>query len=222
MLCYSADGERRPLALIRQGSFRYVVYDPVTGTHRRVQDRMAAELSTDAWMVYRPLPEGKLGLFDLFRFSIGQRRRELTLIMVTGLAATLLGMITPQATALMMDHAIPDASRLLVFQIGAALLAAAFGQTVFKLSQGIVLMRLGIASGAETQAAVWDRLLRLRPSFFRRFSSGDLQSRVMSVSAVGRELTGATLTSVPSPGSWRYSTCYCFTTTVRHSRRWRW
>ena len=195
LLGYTGEA-RRPVGLIRTPSLRYEIYDPVDATRRPVTKDTAAQLSADAWMLYRPLPGGKVGLFDLFRFALAGRRREILLILVTGIVATLLGMITPQAMALLMDHAIPDADRRLLLEIGAGLLAAAFGQTVFRLSQGLVLLRLGLASEADSQAAVWDRLLHLRPSFFRRFSSGDLQSRVMAVSEISRQLSGVTLTSL--------------------------
>ena len=122
------------------------------------------------------------------------RRRELLLIFVTGVLATLLGMLTPQATAWMMDEAIPDANRKLLFELALGLGAAAVGQTLFSVAQSIVILRVSVRSQADIQGALWDRLLRLRPSFFRKYSSGDLQSRVSTVSQVGQELNGATLT----------------------------
>ena len=45
----------------------------------------------------------------------------------------------------------------------------------------------------QVEAAVWDRLLNLQLSFFRRFSTGDLQSRVTAVSQIRSYLGGTTL-----------------------------
>jgi len=196
LLGWSADEERRPLALLRTRRLRYEIRDPSRDSSEPVDARTAQGLAPEAVMLYRPLPEGKLRLVDLFRFSLDRRSRELALVVLTGVVATLLGMVTPQAIAVLMDNAIPDANPRLLIELGAGLIAAAFGQTIFSLSQGIVLMRIGVGSEAESQAALWDRLLRLRPSFFRRFSSGDLQSRVMAVNEVGRELSGTTLTTL--------------------------
>jgi ATP-binding cassette subfamily C protein len=196
LLAYSADDERRPLALLRGKKLRYYIVDPVDGTRTRLTRRTSAGLAHEAVMLYRPLPDGKLKLSDIFKFSIGNRERDLAVVVLTGIAATLLGMITPQATAVLMDQAIPDANRTFLLEIGAGLLAAAFGATTFNLTQGILLQRIGIGSEGDSQAALWDRLLRLRPSFFRQYSSGDLESRVMAVNEVGRELSGATLTSL--------------------------
>lgn len=196
LLGFSADDQGRPLALVRGRSGRYEAYDPETDARTPLDKRNANKLAPDAWMVYRPLPEGRLRLQDLLRFSIAGRAGDLGLAIGAGVVATGLGMITPQATAALMDRAVPDADETMLWQIGLGLLFAAFGQVVFQLCQGIALLRLGLASSTETQAAVWDRLLRLRPSFFRGFSSGDLQSRVTAVSEIGQQLSGATLSSL--------------------------
>ena len=99
-------------------------------------------------------------------------------------------------TAWIMDHASPGADFGLLGQIGLGLLAVVFGQALFRVSQGLVLLRLGVVSEVETQAALWDRLLRLRPSFFREFSSGDLLSRMGAVAEVIHELNGAAIRSL--------------------------
>ncbi|MCA1992316.1 MAG: NHLP bacteriocin export ABC transporter permease/ATPase subunit, partial [Coleofasciculus sp. S288] len=42
------------------------------------------------------------------------------------------------------------------------------------------------------QPAVWDRLLRLKPTFFRKYSSGDLLVRLLAVGQIRSQLSGAT------------------------------
>jgi len=195
LLAYGqADG--RPLALLVDRSGRYRCYDPSDDSRRLVTRRVARGIARGAVAPYRALPVGRLGLRDLFAFALARRRREIVLALWTGLAATGLGMITPQATALLMDHAIPDADRRALFEIGAGLIAATLGVAIFRLSQGIVLLRLGLASEAETQAAVWDRLLRLRPSFLRGYSSGDLQSRTTAIQEIGHQASGVLLSTI--------------------------
>ena len=196
LLAFSNDDAVRPLALLQRPNLAYDVYDPADGSRRALTTRLADGLRSEAVTLYRPLPEGKLALTDLFAFSLGRRRRDLGLVILTGLAATLLGMIPALAMRVLMDDVVPEGNRALLYQLGGVLLAAALGRTIFSLAQGIVLQRVGLGSEAESQAALWDRLLRLRPSFFRKFSSGDLQSRVMAVNAIGREISGAALTSI--------------------------
>jgi len=196
LLTWTDDEERRPVALLPDKKLRYEVLDPEHGTRVRLNKDVAKGLSSEAVTFYRPLPDGKLGLLELLKFTLRPHSKDLTLIVIAGVIATLLGMLVPQGTALLMDYAIPDADQRLLLEIGIGLLAAGLGQMLFFLSQGIVLSRLGLETESEGQAAVWDRLLRLRPSFFRGFSSGDLQSRVMAISSIGRQLSGVTLATL--------------------------
>jgi ABC-type bacteriocin/lantibiotic exporter with double-glycine peptidase domain len=53
-------------------------------------------------------------------------------------------------------------------------------------------LRVETTSDISTQAAVWDRLLNLPVTFFRQYTTGDLQSRVISVSAIRRQVGGNT------------------------------
>jgi ABC-type bacteriocin/lantibiotic exporter with double-glycine peptidase domain len=117
---------------------------------------------------------------------------DLLVILLTGIAVTLLGMLTPHATAILIDNAIPDSDRGLLLQVGLGLLVAAFGTALFQLAQGFAILRMETAGDASTQAAVWDRLLNLPVSFFREYTTGDLQSRVSSISTIRRQLSGRT------------------------------
>ncbi|MHC5732999.1 MAG: ABC transporter transmembrane domain-containing protein, partial [Nostoc sp.] len=91
-------------------------------------------------------------------------------------------MITPYAMSIIIDNAIPDSDRGLLLQIGLGLLVATLGTALFQLAQGFALLRMESAGDASTQAGVWDRLLNLPVSFFRQYTTGDLLSRITSVS----------------------------------------
>jgi len=184
---------RAPVALIPSQGTGYLLLDPATRTRIRVDDKLAAELEPEAWIFYRPLPEQATKTVELARFALSGRGRDLLLILVTASLATLLGMFIPQATALLVDQAIPDSDLGLLRQIGFGLLAAAFGIAAFRWSQGIVTLRVETAAEAAMQSAVWDRLLNLQVAFFRRFTTGDLESRVTAVSGIRAYLGGATL-----------------------------
>lgn len=192
------EADNRPVAVLRTPGGRYEVVDPDSGERRPVTRAVADELAPHAVTFYRRLPDELKQPWRLVRFSLHGKSRDL--LMVIGLAATtaIVGMLTPQAMALVLDNAIPDANMRLLIELGLALIAAAFGMALFGLAQGVVSIRLGIAADSESQAAMWDRLLRLRVPFFRRFSSGDLLARATAVSDINRELNGQTLQSLLS------------------------
>jgi NHLM bacteriocin system ABC transporter ATP-binding protein len=200
-----------PVALLPVGGDRYELFNPVqvslvdvTQTINRpdqaakaartpIDARVAATLDPVAYVFYRPLPDGVLKATDLLKFVIRGRQSDLISILFTGVAATILGMLVPQATAVLIDKAIPYGNTGLLAQIGLALLAAALGSASFQLGQAIVSLRLETLSDASLQAAVWDRLLKLRTSFFRQYAVGDLNSRVSGISAIRRRLSGTVL-----------------------------
>ncbi len=60
------------------------------------------------------------------------------------------------------------------------MVAAALGAAGFLLAQAIATLRVQTAAFHLVQAGVWDHLLKLSPSFFRRFTVGQLRARADS------------------------------------------
>jgi NHLM bacteriocin system ABC transporter ATP-binding protein len=195
ILAYTLE-DTRPVALLPISDGKYEIFDPKTRKRIPVNARHAAQLAPSAYIFYRPLPEKALKTWELLQFALRGRLKELAVVLLTGIAATLLGMLTPQATAILIDNAIPDANRGLLLQIALGLSATAFGATIFQLAQGLALLRLETFADSTTQAAVWDRLLKLKASFFRQYSIGDLDSRVQSISQIRQLLSGTVLKTI--------------------------
>lgn len=190
--------DNRPVALLPVSATRYEIFDPVEQTRVPVDEHRASTLVPVAYMFYRSLPDKALTALALLRFALKGRARDLLVILFTGIAVTLLGMLTPQATAIIIDNAIPDSDRGLLLQVGLGLLVAALGAALFQIAQGFAMLRIETAGDASTQAAVWDRLLKLPISFFRKYTTGDLQSRVSSISTIRRQLSSRTLINLIS------------------------
>jgi NHLM bacteriocin system ABC transporter ATP-binding protein len=195
MLAYTL-ADNHPVALLPVGDTRYEIFDPAQRSRIPVNARSAANLTPTGYTFYRPLPDKALQTIDLLRFALQGRYKELVVVLVAGVATSLLGMLTPQATAILIDSAIPDANRGLLLQIALGLLATAFGSTLFQLAQGFAIMRVETFADSTTQAAVWDRLLNLKASFFRQYSIGDLNSRVSAVSQIRQRLSSTVLRSI--------------------------
>jgi NHLM bacteriocin system ABC transporter ATP-binding protein len=185
--------DQAPVALLPVRRTHYELFDPIDQSRTPVTAKVAATLTPDGHMFYRPLPAKLLKATDLLAFASQGRRQDFLTILIMGVLGSLLGMVVPQATGILMDAAIPDSNRGLVLQLGLGLLATAFGSTVFQLSQSFASLRTETASDATTQAAVWDRLLNLRMAFFRQYSVGDLQSRVTAISSIRQQLSSTTL-----------------------------
>ncbi|NEP62778.1 MAG: NHLP bacteriocin export ABC transporter permease/ATPase subunit, partial [Symploca sp. SIO2G7] len=196
LVAYTQNGHC-PVALLPVRQTHYELLD-ATGRRTAVNEAVAGTIEPVAFMFYRPLPEGHLTAWDLLKFAFYGRQRDLMVVALAGIVVTLLGMVLPQMTAVLVDDAIPFGSGGLLVQIGLALVAVAIGRASFQLVQAITTMRLETGSDVTLQAAVWDRLLKLRTSFFRDYANGDLLSRVSSITSIRRILSGSALDAILS------------------------
>ncbi|MEH2229392.1 MAG: NHLP bacteriocin export ABC transporter permease/ATPase subunit [Nostoc sp.] len=185
-----------PVALLPAGVGKYEIFDPEKHVRIPINNHTAQQLAPFAYVFYRPIPENNLTAIDLILFAFKGKIRELIVIFLTGVVGALLGMLTPLATAILIDSVIPDADRGLLVQIGLGLIAASFGTIIFQIAQGFAGLRLESKASLDSQAALWDRLFNLRVSFFREYSIGDLQSRVSAITQIRQKLNDTVLRTV--------------------------
>lgn len=191
LLAYTRE-DNSPVALLPDKNKRYQLFEPKTQTRTQLERQVAATLAPKATMFYRPLPEFTKKVIEIFQFSIKGYEIDILWILAIGTIATLLGMIVPQGTAILVDNAIPDSDRLLLTQIGLGLLAAAFGKSAFELARGFVALRVETAAEINLHPAICDRLFKLPSSFFRQYTSGDLLTRLMAISLIRSQISDAT------------------------------
>ncbi|MCC5638197.1 hypothetical protein LC593_20645 [Nostoc sp. CHAB 5844] len=158
-----------------------------------MNDHTAKSLAATAYMFYPPFPDTKLNLLALFRYSMRGGWQSIRTLLFMGIPGVIIGMIVPQAMGVLIDTAIPDADRGLLLQLTLAMLAATFGTTLFRLTQGLALVRLECYSIFNLQAGVWDRLLKLPLGFFRDYSAGEILSRVSAINQIRNKLGGEKL-----------------------------
>jgi NHLM bacteriocin system ABC transporter ATP-binding protein len=199
-----AGQQRRPVALLAAGKRGYDLVDPGSGavstppagSRRPVDALLAQSLTGDAYMFYPPLPERALGRGDLARHALRRVRPELAAMLLMGIAGGLLGLLVPVATAQVFGSAIPGANRSQLLQITLALIVAAAASAAFQVTRSIAVLRLGAKIEGSLQAAVWDHLLALPVTFFRRFTVGDLAERSLGIDRIRELFTGNAATSI--------------------------
>jgi NHLM bacteriocin system ABC transporter ATP-binding protein len=197
MVAYTRDGQH-PVALLPVARNHYEIFDPtVEPLSRRsrpmVDAAFAARLQPTAYIFYRPFTATVPRAWDMVQFAFKGQRRNLFLMLGMGAIVTLIGMVLPFATGVLIDQALPMGDRQLLIQISLGLLFFAVGSVGLQWVQSIASMRLEALSESSMQAAVWDRLLRLKTDFFRQYTIGELDSRVTSISQIRSKLTGSTL-----------------------------
>jgi ATP-binding cassette subfamily C protein len=190
---------RRPVALLPTSRTAYEMVDPVEPPEtasRPVDAALAGRLAGEAWMLYAPFPERPLGLRDLLEMALRNRRGDLATLLLMGTAGGVLGLLVPLATGAIFGSIIPASNRGLLLAMTLALTVSALASAAFQVTRSIAVLRLGGKFDGTVQAAVWDRLLALPVSFFRRYTVGDLASRSMGIDAIRDLLAGNVLTSL--------------------------
>jgi NHLM bacteriocin system ABC transporter ATP-binding protein len=181
----------RPLAILwRRGRWRAV--DPETRADARIDAVAATALMPRAYMLYPSLPE-LVTTGQIWRFAIFGARGDIARLGVAAAAATLAALLIPVATSSVLGFAIPDGRTSLLADMMILLVAAAIGSAGFQVVRAVALVRLGTHIDRRLQAAVWDRVMRLRTSFFRGYTVGDLAMRILGIDAIRRILAGQAL-----------------------------
>jgi len=189
--------DKSPVALLYARGSSWI-FSPDSGKEVAVSADVAAALEPFATAFYKPFPEGPVNAGGLLRFALNRHRSELRGIALTSMAAAVLAMILPVATGYVFDRVLPPSHRTQLDLIAVLLVLIAIGSGLFNWARGALLLRLEGHMDKVVQAAVWIRLLDLPPSFFRRFSAGDLASRGLGIQAMREALTGTVVTSLLS------------------------
>ncbi len=174
----------------------YECVDPASGERFKVTAEVASSLHAFAFTFYAPFPDGALEVGDVVRFGLRSLKPEFRTLLQMGIGVGLLSTVIPLITGKVFDTAIPQAERSLLYQFGLGLFLVALTSSAFKITQSVAVLRLQGKMDYSVQAAVWDRLLDLPLSFFRRFSAGDLADRAAGVDKIRSIVAGAGVAAI--------------------------
>ena len=181
-----------PIAVVwRRGRWRAI--DPDKAGETKIDKAAAISLSERGYMFYPSLPE-RLGMRDVLRFAVFGVRGDIVRLLAASAAATLASLLLPVATGAILGTAIPQARLTLLYDMLLLLGTTALGGAAFQVVRTLALIRLDTHVDRRLQPAAWDRVVRLRASFFRDYSVGDLALRIMGIASIRAILSGAAVT----------------------------
>ncbi len=185
-------GDGRPLALLPGWTGRYRAVDPASGRSIRLNRSRADDIEREAWLFYRPLPEGRAATAGDVLGLIGHgMAADFGRFAAAGLLASLLMLAPAIALGMLVDWLRPAASGGMLVQAVIALAAFALLGVLLQMLQGTALMRLEGRGAARAEAALWDRALGLPSSFFRGFTAGELAVRMSAFRLLRDRVSGA-------------------------------
>jgi len=182
--------DKRPCALLPVGVKRYQLADPDDGTVRQVDADLAKAVASEAFIFCAPFAERRVGPRELLKFGIRNTRYDIVTITTMAIVTGILSLALPVITGWVVDPVIPEARLSQLAILIAALIVAGVSITAFSLVQSLAMLRLEGGMSNRVQSAVWDRLLGLPASFFRRFNVGDLTNRAQGIDRMRALMTG--------------------------------
>ena len=188
MLAFIDGGE--PVALV-PGARGYRLVDPLSGRSTRVDRAEAQRVGRTAWSFVRPLPQERgIGAADLARCASGSLRGDLVRFLAAGVVCGLFAVLPAIVLAVVADSVLPYGDTAGLLRFTGMLAALSVAAAVLSMFQGTALMRLEGRMAARLASAVWDRVLRLRPEFFRDYGAGDLSARIAVFSSLRDKVSG--------------------------------
>lgn len=190
------DEKKKPMVCLPKGSKSYVLCDVETGTLTPVSAKVANSLSPKAFMVYRPLPAGKLTWKDIAVFCKESIRTvDVIALLFLSVITALIGLLTPTISQKLYDEYIPLGAKTILFQLGCVMASFMVANILFSIVKNLVSFRITSRMGYDVQGALYNRLFSLPESFFRKHESADLAQRVMGAGNVVNTVGTVVITS---------------------------
>lgn len=197
MLGFLKDGS--PVALLPRTRGGYRTAGTAAGEEAGA--RGISGLQEEAYCFYRPLPLRKLAVPDLVVFMLKSLdRSDYAAVIAATAAATLIGMLVPSLNRIIFGPVIASGKGSIIIPVFSLLVGIGISQVLLNCARSLCMARLNTKIDVPLEAAIMMRVLSLPASFFAAYQTGELSSRITSVSIVAKTLQSVllagTLTSV--------------------------
>ncbi len=156
-------------------------------------------IAKDAFQCYAGFPARALKLWDLIKFMFRQCwLADYRTILVCSLFAGLIPLATPIITETIFQDIIPILDRQGLATVTQALMVTSFTTAALSIVRSFAVMRISTRIEAAAEAAMWGRLMSLPTKFFRRFTVGELASRMGGIGIAKNLASGEFVTSILS------------------------
>ncbi|NLY42846.1 MAG: NHLP bacteriocin export ABC transporter permease/ATPase subunit [Clostridiaceae bacterium] len=183
MLAETTSGDR--IALIPSNDGGYTYFDVHANKRIKVNKYNKETIKKEAYCFYKPLPTRKLNLYDLLKYIFkAMDKADVFYALFSSLLVSLMGLIYPLLNKQIFEYLIPSGTKEDIIPMFSLLLGVAISTVLFRMTRVMILSRLKDKISFQLQSAIMMRVLNLSPVFFKKYSSGELASRVMSAMAL--------------------------------------
>jgi NHLM bacteriocin system ABC transporter ATP-binding protein len=173
----------KPVAFIKKEK-GYFAFIPELNQTIKVTKKTADLFSDLAFVFFNSLPERKISNKEVVKFCLLKSKSDILSLIGTGVGSIFLALYIPFANSMIFGRIIPLLDNNLLYQVGAGLFVFAICSSIFSFVTNFTSLRIQSWVNARLQTAIWDKLLNLPISFFRKYTIGDLVRRVYSITEI--------------------------------------
>lgn len=195
LLAWTKDG-KLPIALIPKSAGKYEYINPGENIRQGLTPETATLISDEAQQFYRPLPDHPIGGFHLIRFAMKNCTMDILLVLLIGLMGGLMTLLVPILTGKIFDAVIPESDYRQLYVYTMVIFCSIIAIALFQLVRSFAMIRIETRLDFSLQSALWDRLLNLPVSFFRKYQAGELAAKANSIMLLRKVLSDTVIYSV--------------------------
>lgn len=185
-----------PVALIPSGLRGYTYFDEEKGKRMRVNGRTQALFETEAICFYASFPLKKMRVYDLVWHILHTLSvADFILFGLATLAVTLVGMLSPKLTNLLLSDVLESGSARVLISISVFMVSVSLSSLLIGSVKSLLMARINTKMEISVQAATMMRVMSLPPDFFKDYSAGELSSRAQNINTLCSMLISAFLST---------------------------
>ena len=167
------------------------------GKKININSKNSKDFNLYAFCFYRPFTKNSMKIVDLVKFMIKNiSSSDFIFLILVYLIVQLLGMAVPYITSIIYNTLVPSESIPLLQTISCTLLGLTVGKSSIRIIQSFVKSRLKGKLNLSIYSAVMMKLFSLPVSFFKKYSAGDLASRVGYINILCRTISETFLSTL--------------------------
>lgn len=183
MLAYHGSS-KKPVALLPKGG-KYKFYDFNKRKKVSINSTNYKDFEEEAYCFYRPLPGKKLSIADLLVYMKNcMDARDLILYAFLVLMLTLGYIFSTKLTGFITVNVLASKNIPMLVGTAAYFFTVVMSNQLFEASSELIKERIEIKNSVSVESAVMSRILYLPAGFFKKFSSGELASRIDAVGQI--------------------------------------
>ena len=188
------NGEVAALIPNEMGGYKY--YDHAAGKFIPVTRKNEDLFEKEAYAFYKPFPLKKMSTGDLMSYIIEQLSfGDLMLLAGAMIFATGMGLLLPYLSNILFARVLPSGSARMLLGIGIYMICAVISSRVIEIIKNLFIARINTKMNVAIEAAAMMRVLSLPVNFFKKYSAGELSSRVGYISILAGQLVSTVLTT---------------------------